>query len=109
MVIEQMQGNLPSSQFDLWYTELFCVPEVTSGFFSSCVCVVGDSLEFNQANLGSFCVWLEKCNSSTCNAGESGLISCRGGSLMDFLEMRQARGVYSRVVTGMPILIREFV
>ena len=53
MVIEQMQGNLASSQFDLWYTELFCVPEVTSGFFSSCVSVVGDSLEFNQANQGS--------------------------------------------------------
>ena len=26
------------------------------------------------------------------------------GSLMDFLELRQARGVYSRVATGMPIL-----
>ena len=39
-----------------------------------------------------------------CNAGESGLISWRGGSLMDFLELRQAREVYSRVVTGMPIL-----
>ena len=52
MVIEQMQGNLASSQFDLWYTELLCVPEVTSGFFSSCVSVVGDALEFNQANRG---------------------------------------------------------
>ena len=28
----------------------------------------------------------------------------RGGSLMDFLEFRQAPGVYSRVMTGMPIL-----
>ena len=27
-----------------------------------------------------------------------------GGSLMGFLELRQARGVYSRVTTGMPIL-----
>ena len=33
---------------------------------------------------------------------ESGLISWRGGSLMGFLELRQARGVYSRVTTGMP-------
>ena len=32
------------------YTNQFCVPEVTSGFFSSCDSVVGDSLEFNQAN-----------------------------------------------------------
>ena len=27
-----------------------------------------------------------------------------GGSLMGFLELRQAPGVYSRVTTGMPIL-----
>ena len=32
------------------------------------------------------------------------LISWRGGSLMGFLELRQARGVYSRVTMGMPIL-----
>ena len=39
-------------------------------------------------------------------------MQCRGigphlvarGSLMDFLELRQALGVYSRVATGMPIL-----
>ena len=51
--MEPMQGNLASSQFDLGYTELFCIPEVTSVFFSSCDSVVGDSLEFNQANRGS--------------------------------------------------------
>ena len=28
----------------------------------------------------------------------------RGGSLVGFLELRQAHGVYSRVMTGMPIL-----
>ena len=53
MVMDPMQGKLALSQFDLWYTELFCVPEVTSVFFSSCDSVVGDSLEFNQANRGS--------------------------------------------------------
>ena len=56
MVMETMQGKLASSQFDLGHTDLFCVPEVTSGFFSSCDSVVGDSLEFNQANRGSLCV-----------------------------------------------------
>ena len=66
--------------------------------------VVGDSLEFNQANRGSLCVWLGKRNCSACNAVESGLISWRRGSLMGFLELRQAPGVYSRVMTGMPIL-----
>ena len=41
MVMEPMQGKLASSQFDLLFTELFCVPEVTSGFFSSSDSVVG--------------------------------------------------------------------
>ena len=45
-----------------------------------------------------------KCNCSACKAEESDLISWRGGSLMGFLELRQARGVSSRVTTGMPIL-----
>ena len=52
-VMEPMQGKLASSQFDLGCTELFCVPEVTSVFFSSCDSVLGDSLDFNQANRGS--------------------------------------------------------
>ena len=73
-------------------------------FFSSCDSLVGDSLEFNQANRGSLCVCLGKRNGSACNAGESGLILWGGGSLMGFLELRQARGVYSRVTTGMLIL-----
>ena len=50
MVTEPMQGKLASSEFDLGNNEIFCVPEVTSDFFSSCDSVVGDSLEFNQAN-----------------------------------------------------------
>ena len=73
-------------------------------FFSSCDSLVGDSLEFNQAYRGSLCVSLGKRNCSACNALESGLISWRGGSLMGFLELRQAHGVYSQVTTGMSIL-----
>ena len=53
VVMEPMQGKLASSQFDFGYTEQFCIPGVTSVFFSSCDSVVGDSLEFNQANRGS--------------------------------------------------------
>ena len=56
MVMEPMKGKLASSQIDLWHTDLFCVPEVTSEFFSSCYSVVGDSLEFNQTNRGSLWV-----------------------------------------------------
>ena len=102
--MDSMKGKCVSSWVDLGYTNQFCVPEVTSVFFSSCDSVVGDSLEFNQANQGSLCVWLGKRNCSAFSAGESGLISWRGGSLVGFLELRQARGVYSRVTTGMPIL-----
>ena len=54
LVMETMQGKLASSQFDLGHTDLFCVPEVTSEFFSSCDSAVGDSLEFYQANRGPY-------------------------------------------------------
>ena len=56
MFMEQMQGKLASYQFDLGHTDLFCVPEVTSVFFSSGDSDVGDYLEFNQANRFSLCV-----------------------------------------------------
>ena len=46
--MEPMQAKLASSQFDFVYTEIFCIPAVTSVFFSSCDSVVEDSLEFNQ-------------------------------------------------------------
>ena len=48
MVMESMQGNLASSQFDFGNTEEYYIPGVTSVFFSSCDSVVGDSLEFNH-------------------------------------------------------------
>ena len=41
MVMDPMQGKLASSQFDLLYTEILCVPEVTSVFCSSCDSVLG--------------------------------------------------------------------
>ena len=92
VVIEPMQGNFPSSQFNFRYSDQFCIPGVTS-VFSSCDSVVGDSLEFNQANRGSLCVWLGKRNCYGQNAGETGLISRREESLMGFLELRQEPGV----------------
>ena len=55
--MDSMKGKCASSCVDLGYTNQFCVPEVTSEFFSSCDSLVGDSLEFNQANRGSLCVW----------------------------------------------------
>ena len=44
IVMEPIQGKLASSQIDLGHTDLFCLPEVTSVFFSSCDSVGGDSL-----------------------------------------------------------------
>ena len=104
MVMEPMQGKLASSQFDFGYTEQFCIPGVTSVFFSSCDSVVGNSLVFNQANRGFLRFRLVKRNCSGHNAGELGLISRQRESLMGFFELRQALGVYSRVTTGMPVL-----
>ena len=101
--MELMQGKLASSQFDFGYTEEYCIPGVTSVFFSSCDSAVGDSLEFNQANRGSLHVGLGKRNCSGHSDCESGLISQRGESLMGFLELRQEPGVHSRVMAGMSI------
>ena len=72
-------------------------------FFSFCDSEFGDSLGFNQANRVSLRVSLGKRNCSGHNAGESGLISQGGESLMGFLEVRQEPGVYSRVTAGMSI------
>ena len=96
----QCKGNGPHLNLVLG---TFCIPVVTSVFFLSCDHVVGDSLEFNQANCGSLRVLLGKRNCSGHNAGKSGLISRRGESLMGFLELRQEPGVYSRVTAGMSI------
>ena len=69
MVMEPMQGKLASSQLDFGYSELLRLPEVTSVYFKSCDSVVGDSLEFSQANRGSLRVLLGKRNCYARNAG----------------------------------------
>ena len=53
IAMEPMKGKWTLSRIDLWYTEVFCIPKVTSVFFSSCDSVLGDSLVFCQANRGS--------------------------------------------------------
>ena len=53
IAMEPMKGKWASSQVDLGYTELFCIPEVISVFISSCDSVLGDSLVFHQENRGS--------------------------------------------------------
>ena len=51
--MDSMKGKCASSCVDLGYTNIFCIPEVTSLFFSSCYSVLGDSVEFHQGNRGS--------------------------------------------------------
>ena len=103
VVMEPMKGKLASSQFDFGWTEQFCIPGVTSVFCPLSDHVVGDSLEFNQANPGSLHVWLVKRNCSGLNEGESGHISRQGESLMGFLELLQEPGLYSRITAMMSI------
>ena len=44
MAMDSMIQKCASSCVDLGYTNLFCIPEVTSVFFSCCDSVLGDSL-----------------------------------------------------------------
>ena len=53
IAMEAMKGKWASSRVDLGYTEIFCIPEVTSVLISSCDCVLRDSLVFQQENRGS--------------------------------------------------------
>ena len=86
--MKPMKGKFASSQVDLGYTELFCIPEVTSVIISSCDSVLGDSLVFHQENRGSLRVWLVIRDCSERNTVESSLISWRGRCLMAFLGLQ---------------------
>ena len=101
--MEQMRRKWASSCVDFGYTELFCIPELTSEFTSSCDSVLGYSPVFYQENQGYLHVELGIRYCSAGNAGKSSLISRRGVCVMGFLELRQERGVYSRVAAVMAI------
>ena len=51
--MEQMRGKWASSCVDFGYTELFCIPELSSEFISSSDSVLEDALVFYQENRGS--------------------------------------------------------
>ena len=53
MATDSMKGKYTSSCVYLGYTNLFCILEVTSVFFSCCDSVLGDSLQFHQGNRDS--------------------------------------------------------
>ena len=50
IAMEPMNGKCASYRVDLGCTELFCIPEVTAVFLSSCDSFLGDSLVFHQAH-----------------------------------------------------------
>ena len=50
IALEPMKGKWASSRVDFEFTELFCIPEVTAVFFSSCESGIGHSLVFHQAH-----------------------------------------------------------
>ena len=52
IVLEPMKGKWASSCVNFGYTELFCIPELTSEFISPCDIVLDDSLVFYQENRG---------------------------------------------------------
>ena len=56
IAMEQMRVKWASSCVDFRYTDLFCIPELTSEFISSCDSVLRDSLVFYQENRGSLLV-----------------------------------------------------
>ena len=84
-----MQGKLASSQFDFGYTEEFCIPGLTSVFFSSCDSVVGDSG-----------VQSSKTRLLTCLIGKTQLLwtQCRG--IGPHLGAKGKSHGFSRVVAG---------
>ena len=53
IAMEPMKGKWASSCVQLGFTDLFCIPQLTSEFISSCDSVLGDSLVFYQENRGS--------------------------------------------------------
>ena len=52
IAMEPLRGKRASSGVDFGYTELFCIPVLTSEFISSCDSVLGYSLVFYQENRG---------------------------------------------------------
>ena len=50
IAMEPMKGKCASSRVVLGYTEIFCIPEVTAVFLSSCDHFLWDSLVFHQAH-----------------------------------------------------------
>ena len=87
---EQMRGKWASSCVDFGYTELFCIPELTLEFISSCDSVLGDCLVFYQENRGSL----------TCFIGNRILLCMKCREIKPHLPGRGMCHGISRVAAG---------
>ena len=56
IAMEQLRGKWASFRVDFGCTDLFCIPDLTSEFISSCDSVLGDSMVFYQENRGSLSI-----------------------------------------------------
>ena len=90
IAMEQMRGKCASSCVDFGYTELFCIPELTSEFISSCDSVLGDSLGFYQENRGL----------DSCLIRNSGLLCTQCREMKPHLPGRGMCHGISRVAAG---------
>ena len=79
-----MKRQWASSQVTLGYTELFCIPEVTAVFLSSCDNGLGDSLVFHQENRGSLRVDWEYGIALHAMQGNRASFPCEGDVSYDF-------------------------
>ena len=102
IAMEPMRWIWASSCVDFGYTDLFCIPELTSEVISPCDSVLGESVMFYQENRGSLRVELGIRYCSARNAGKSRLISQRGECVMGFLELQQDEGYILKLQWGWP-------
>ena len=98
MDMDPMQGKLASSQFDFGHTDLFCVPEVTSVFFSSC----------EQCCWGLFRVQSSKSRPLMGLIGKTQLLrmQCRGIG-PHLVERGKSHG-FSRVAAGTRVIFLSY-
>ena len=118
MAMDSMKGKCASSWVDLGYTNLFCIPDVTSVFFSCRDSVLGDSFQFHHGYRGSLRLWLETRNSSARNAGDrsssclerevSWVFSSCSRHLVYILELRRGWPFETRVCSAKSGLLSSY-
>ena len=118
MAMDSMKWKCASSWVDLGYTNLFCIPEVTSVFYSCCDSVLGDSLLFHKAiDVPYIFDWehgtpqhaMQGNRSSSCGEGEvSWLFSSCSRHLVYFLELRWGWPFETRVCSAKSGLLSSY-